>query len=598
MSAATIPLAPNQDNVEGWKSVQLDPLEAGSANLVKEVEDYMMGFASSANIVHDEDVDGHYSVNRSEFVLHTKTPAVTMTVQKLYPETLKLFGQRTVLEEYIVKIEESTLSSLSGAAATTAEPDPDAPKAIPGIAYREKTVYDESADRRQMFGTHPVQATSQWAEIDDTMEIPLGINFTNPEICQERPLVLLMANYHGYGEMASLSRNPTHLRAKRFKIDSKVMTFKAAAATDLRAGDDIYSYHNLSSLCKVDYEVMKYTPVRMRFYHIDRAHSRRKLLWHDGELTSSIEVRRCVRFNYEIRPHGAWDSDGCMTLLTDPVSTVCECGQFGSYAVIAELAEAPAYPEQWEWLDIVCNVGYGLSLFSLVLFVVGILLRSEIRSDMFFILRCHFAIYLMVAIGAMVSADLMDLNDRHLNMIISGIKYFSFQTAAGTLLCDSYAMFRAVTVGVIGGKTWAYLPLAFGQPFLSFGATLYRHGQDFGSDPRAFVGWENETKFIFFYSMVPMTAVSNHSPNLVFWSVEISRLWCVVLLLLVVYKQIEGHQYQFIERLLVVYKQIEGHSMKCNFSRSSECIPLNLTLLAPEKSYHRDQSWENPKRHP
>jgi hypothetical protein len=36
---------------------------------------------------------------------------------------------------------------------------------------------------------------------------------------------------------------------------------------------------------------------------------------------------------------------------------------------------------------------------------------------------------------------------------------------------------------------------------------LKRAGQDFGTDPRAFIGWENSTKLVFFYSQLASASV-------------------------------------------------------------------------------------------
>lgn len=68
---------------------------------------------------------------------------------------------------------------------------------------------------------------------------------------------------------------------------------------------------------------------------------------------------------------------------------------------------------------------------------------------------------------------------------------------------------RAITSGIIGGKTLGYIFLAYGIPFLNVGITYYLHGEDYGTDPRAFIGWLNETKLIFFYLLLPTACVNN-----------------------------------------------------------------------------------------
>ena len=47
-----------------------------------------------------------------------------------------------------------------------------------------------------------------------------------------------------------------------------------------------------------------------------------------------IEVRKCVVYNEAIGRYGAWDGDKCTTVMSEQVSTVCECytdGTFGKF---------------------------------------------------------------------------------------------------------------------------------------------------------------------------------------------------------------------------------------------------------------------------
>ena len=62
------------------------------------------------------------------------------------------------------------------------------------------------------------------------------------------------------------------------------------------------------------------------------------------------------------------------------------------------------------------------------------------------------------------------------------------------LFFESVATFFATAYGVIGGKTVAYCCLAYGAPALNVGLTMALYGDDYGRDPRCFIGWENATK--------------------------------------------------------------------------------------------------------
>jgi len=53
-----------------------------------------------------------------------------------------------------------------------------------------------------------------------------------------------------------------------------------------------------------------------------------------------------------------------------------------------------------------------------------------------------------------------------------------FQTTSFFLFSESFATFRAITGGIIGGKTMAYIPLSYGIPFVTTGLGLYLYGKN------------------------------------------------------------------------------------------------------------------------
>ena len=54
---------------------------------------------------------------------------------------------------------------------------------------------------------------------------------------------------------------------------------------------------------------------------------------------------------------------------------------------------------------------------------------------------------------------------------------------------------RAITQGVIGGLAKAYAFIGWGLPTVLLGLTWFLHGNDIGTDPECFIGWESQTKF-------------------------------------------------------------------------------------------------------
>ena len=71
-----------------------------------------------------------------------------------------------------------------------------------------------------------------------------------------------------------------------------------------------------------------------------------------------------------VSAHGAWDTDGCTTVLSDQTNTICECELYGKYAVIAELVEDPYVEEEDDWLTVMKYIGFSVSIPCIVVLVV------------------------------------------------------------------------------------------------------------------------------------------------------------------------------------------------------------------------------------
>ena len=81
------------------------------------------------------------------------------------------------------------------------------------------------------------------------------------------------------------------------------------------------------------------------------------------------------------------------------------------------------------FVQVVVQVGYVISTLSLVLFIIGICMRTNLLFDMFYMLRLNFAAAYLVAVVSMWVADLSPiavLADRHSNIVISALQQYFF----------------------------------------------------------------------------------------------------------------------------------------------------------------------------
>ena len=79
------------------------------------------------------------------------------------------------------------------------------------------------------------------------------------------------------------------VRANEIKVDSRVMTFRAAVTPDERnKSTTSLNYFELEAKCVVDDRRLKYNPIKMRFHHKDKTTAQRKLLWHKTGIDTKV----------------------------------------------------------------------------------------------------------------------------------------------------------------------------------------------------------------------------------------------------------------------------------------------------------------------
>ena len=152
------------------------------------------------------------------------------------------------------------------------------------------------------------------------------------------------------------------------------------------------------------------------------------------------------------------------------------------------MVEPPAYGPEYDWLWVVKYIGYGCSILLLVIFIAVVFINPFLW-EMFHIIRCNTGFCILVANICMFVAENESIRKaRHDNITISVFQQYWFLASSLSLLGESFATFRAITGGIIGGKTWGYLPMIYGLPMVDIGVTMFLYGSDYGRDPRAFIG--------------------------------------------------------------------------------------------------------------
>ena len=148
-----------------------------------------------------------------------------------------------------------------------------------------------------------------WDNPKDTVSVPTGM-FIDDDKCNDKPVTISTTFLNNYGTVAPKRKNPTFIRSKDWKVDSKVISVKAIANPDTIT-------NNIEEVlgCVPNKQYMKDNPVRATLYHKNPGHARivrrRNLLWHTEMERHGIEVRQCAWWNEGYSYNGAWDPSVC-----------------------------------------------------------------------------------------------------------------------------------------------------------------------------------------------------------------------------------------------------------------------------------------------
>ena len=341
---------------------------------------------------------------------------------------------------------------------------------------------------------------SKWDTFADSIEIPLML-FSGK--CAEQDISVVGAVYENFPEPGR--KDPVNIHSNRIKLDSRVMSIKAFANSFNRNNQEF------TELCQPDPKLLYRKKLMVTLETKDKVKSKfqRQLMFHENEEKSEIVRRHCAMWNPDIGLFGAWDTVDIETVSMDENSAVCLTDKLGTYAVVAELEELPQAYDEPGWLYYTRLAGYCLSCLLLLIFVI-IILTSAYLWEQFHILRLNLSVSLIAGNIAVLLGELnMIQEDRHACTVIGCLITYFYTASAFILACESHACFKAITSGIIDGKSGAYLPLAWGIPMISLGVNIFLSLMLMGDEPKCWVGWDNLVKWQFFIPLLSGAGVTS-----------------------------------------------------------------------------------------
>ncbi|XP_037076257.1 uncharacterized protein LOC119097315 [Pollicipes pollicipes] len=328
----------------------------------------------------------------------------------------------------------------------------------------------------------------------DSIEVPTVV-FRKPG-CDEATISTVFTKYDSYGAVSPkrfMRRQFKTRQAQYLDIDSAVLSLRVKTLRGQAEVDE----------CLPTIDDFRSSPVRATLGHKQPKQTLRQPLFHEDEIVSDVLRRHCVWWNEgSMRGLGAWDPTGCVVLESDDFFTKCACKALGQYAVVAEKVEPKIVDIDNTWLILIKTVFHTISIALLLVYAV-LVFKSDQLWEMFHQMRMTTALLLLAGAFFMCMSDLDSVRaDRHHCTTIAAFLQLCYLAVGVMVACEGYACFRALTVGVVGGKLRSYLCISFGVSLISLGYALATESHRYGDDPQCMMGWETDVKLIFFSPMM------------------------------------------------------------------------------------------------
>lgn len=149
-------------------------------------------------------------------------------------------------------------------------------------------------------------------------------------------------------------------------------------------------------------------------------------------------------------------------------------------AVIKEMSEPIEVHDKCEFLNYIKYAGIGLTAVLMLVFCLLVITRKYI-DDMFHSLRMHVCFTWTLALAAHAVTDFHMVREKeHLNLIVGLIMAYLYTSSATWITCEAHAVFKALTSGIISGRSKIYLPFGYGTPLTIVGLLFLFYADDLG----------------------------------------------------------------------------------------------------------------------
>ena len=122
--------------------------------------------------------------------------------------------------------------------------------------------------------------------------------------------------------------------------------------------------------------------------------------------------------------------------------------------------------------EIIKYVGIAITCILHITFCILVSVKKHIH-DMFHSIRTHVCLTWCLGLFMNIASDVQKVReDVHINLIIGMLMIYFYTSSLTWVCCEAHAIFKALTAGIISGRSRVYKPFGYGTPITIIGKLI------------------------------------------------------------------------------------------------------------------------------
>lgn len=186
--------------------------------------------------------------------------------------------------------------------------------------------------------------------------------------------------------------------------------------------------------------------------------------------------------------------------------------------------ETRELPEEAYWVTVIRYIGCVISALCIIFYILVVALAGDLKDHFHGSGFCLAVCILFVSIFFLFSGFESVQDSRHACTAMGCLVHGFYLAASAFTTMVGHAGFKATTKGIIGGRMTPYMLISCGLTLISVGFSVVFFLHELGTDPRCFISWFDEVKYIFFLPLMMCVFVAVFFVIVIFFNINHAKI--------------------------------------------------------------------------